>query len=475
MEYMNFCWFMLALAILELVAVIVILKKMKKHQIGRGKRLLIFLTYLILSFVTVKFALFPPMLEVKTTGAYNIASQDYWIETQQVGSDGNERELQVRAWYPKNYDRAEHSAKVIVFSHGSCGTIDNNLSLYRELASHGYVVLAVAHEGQAISMVRSDGKKISANRDYMREMINIKPQQDLEGAYLLYSKWMKERMADLNLVMDDFKEKVKSSNDVYAKIADANEYVVAGHSVGGSAAYAMARTREDVCGCIALEAPFMYDIKGVSNGEFVFDSSDYNVPVLNIYTDSSYAHLKEWKQYKNNVLFLQNNKDNYVNIYYQGIGHMGICDLPLTSPFLAALLDGVYPKVSALEQLSVLNADCLKFLQTKCDISAKQNNIELAGSWHLDSQRNDLTTFGDIFPCYAEFGAEMGIKENGQIYWYIGAEGGSGTYTQNGNVLTVDFVSDVNQQPVTLIIDMILDNETTYLVMEYNGDSIYWI
>lgn len=29
---------------------------------------------------------------------YDIASEDYWIATEQTGTDGNERELQVRAW-----------------------------------------------------------------------------------------------------------------------------------------------------------------------------------------------------------------------------------------------------------------------------------------------------------------------------------------------------------------------------------------
>ena len=117
----------------------------------------------------------------------------------------------------------------------------------------------------------------------------------------------------------------------------------------------------------------------------------------------------------------------------------------------------------------------MKFLETKCRISEKQNNIELTGPWHLDSQRNDLTAFQDIFPCYAEFGARMEIKTGGQIYWYIGAEGGLGTYTQSGNVLTADYVSDTTQQPATLRCDVIVDNETTYLVMQYNGNRIYWI
>ena len=42
---------------------------------------------------------------------------------------------------------------------------------------------------------------------------------------------------------------------------------------------------------------------------------------------------------------------------------MGICDLSLASPFLSILLDGVYPKVSTVDQLTDLNADCLDFLQ----------------------------------------------------------------------------------------------------------------
>lgn len=361
---MNFTLFMLVLAIAELVAVIMILKKMKRRQLGRGKRFLVFLAYFVLSFVTVKLAVFPPMQEVKMTGSYQIASEDYWLQTIQAGVDGEKRELQVRAWYPGDYDGMVHSAKVMVFSHGTCGTIDNNLSLYRELASHGYVVLAVAHEGHAASMERSNGKTIPVSKEYLDEMMGISPQENQEEAYRIFEKWMKERMSDLNLVMDDFKEKTKNSDAAYARIANSNEYIVAGHSSGGSAAYGMARTRDDIIACIALESPFMFDIKGVENGDFVFDSSDYDIPVLSVYTDASYSHLGEWKQYKNNALFLNSDNPNYVNIYYPGVGHMGICDLSLASPLLSTLLGGVYPEIPADTQLSKLNANCLDFLQT---------------------------------------------------------------------------------------------------------------
>lgn len=59
-----------------------------------------------------------------------------------------------------------------------------------------------------------------------------------------------------------------------------------------------------------------------------------------------------------------------------------------------------------------------------------QQRIELAGLWHLDSEKNDLSTFSDsldLFPGYGEWGAGMEIRSDGQMSWYIGAAGGSGT------------------------------------------------
>ena len=49
---------------------------------------------------------------------------------------------------------------------------------------------------------------------------------------------------------------------------------------------------------------------------------------------------------------------------------------------------------------------------------------DLTGPWHLDTYRNDLSDFSSLFAGYAEFGATMEIRSNGQISWYIGAEGG---------------------------------------------------
>lgn len=104
-----------------------------------------------------------------------------------------------------------------------------------------------------------------------------------------------------------------------------------------------------------------------------------------------------------------------------------------------------------------------------------QVSIDLAGPWHLDSEKNDLKAFQDIFPAYAEFGASMEIKSDGQISWYIGAEGGSGTYTQDGDILTADIISDVGQKPVTVTFHIVLNDKTVELEMSYNGINVYWV
>ena len=110
----------------------------------------------------------------------------------------------------------------------------------------------------------------------------------------------------------------------------------------------------------------MYDIKGVQGGEYLIDGSDYAIPILHVYSDASYSHLSEWEQYRNNAKFLESENENYKNIHYEGIGHMGLCDLSLSSPLLASLLDRRMP-----EQLQRQNADCMAILQSA---SSEGNN-----------------------------------------------------------------------------------------------------
>lgn len=325
---------------------------MKSNQESRKKPMLIKILIVLLIVLVIRFILFPPVRTIPVTGEHEIQSIDYWIDEYKIDpydKKGNNRQLQVRKWYPTD---STQSNIVFLASHGSCGTIDNNVSLYRELASHGYTVLAVGHPGQAASVTYKNGNKAHVSGDFMKQLSALDPNTNPSDAYLIFKEWMKIRIDDLSAVMDDYLEENPDTN-----------FVVMGHSLGGSAAYAMARIRSDVAGCIALESPFMYDITGVDENGFIFDESSYNAPLLNIYSDASYPYLKEWSQYGNNAKFLDSDTPNYTNIHYEGIGHMGLCDLSLVSPVISALLDRKIQEQNAKDQLIQLNKDCMNWIE----------------------------------------------------------------------------------------------------------------
>ena len=326
---------------------------MKKISGNRkGKSVIIAIVIVAVLIVALKFVLVPPTKEIPTTGEYHIASEDYWVNEDKVdpySKNGSTRQLQVRKWYP--LDCAEDKP-IVVASHGSCGTIDNNGTLYRELASHGYTVLAVVHPGQASSVKYENGKKSGPSKEFLKEMSTLNPDGDQVKVYEVYHKWMEIRTGDLNAVLDDYIAK-----------NGATRFIAEGHSLGGSAAYAMARIRKDVIGVIALESPAMYDIKGVEDGALVFDGSDYAVPVLSVYSDAAYPYLRKWAQYKNNIMFMDSGNPLYTNIHYENIGHFGLCDLSLASPVLTAILDRGFQKAKAADILTKLNEDCLAWIQ----------------------------------------------------------------------------------------------------------------
>lgn len=107
-----------------------------------------------------------------------------------------------------------------------------------------------------------------------------------------------------------------------------------------------------------------------------------------------------------------------------------------------------------------------------------QQSVELVGPWHLDSEKNDLKAFADsldLFPGYGEWGASMEIRSNGQMSWYIGAEGWYGTYTVEGEVLHAQLTSNLEPREQLWDFRITAQNETAMLEMEYNDMTIYWV
>ncbi len=107
-----------------------------------------------------------------------------------------------------------------------------------------------------------------------------------------------------------------------------------------------------------------------------------------------------------------------------------------------------------------------------------QQSIELAGPWHLDSEKNDLAAIADsldLFPGYGEWGASMEIRSDGQMNWYIGAAGGCGTYTIDDDLLHAALVNDMDQKGMVIDFHISVENEKAVLEMEYQDMTIYWV
>ena len=105
-------------------------------------------------------------------------------------------------------------------------------------------------------------------------------------------------------------------------------------------------------------------------------------------------------------------------------------------------------------------------------------NLELIGPWHLDQNKNDLASFTDsldLFPGYGEWGASMEIRGNGEMSWYIGAEGWHGTYTVEDGAIHARLASDSEQSTHLWDFRIIAEDGAAELEMDYQDMTIYWV
>lgn len=320
---------------------------------------------LVLVFLAVLPALvFPPYEPFTPSGAYAVGTArfTYTDETriEQFTYGGENRRVNVTFWYPQNTAESE-TYPLIVFSHGGLGTENSNESLFLELASHGYIVCSIGHPYHALYTKGEDGHVTFVSMDYFRELQREDAQHEKPQSYKYYQKWMETRMGDINFVLDTILEKAfEGSAGVYS-LVNVERIGVMGHSLGGSAALGIPRQRNGIDAVIALESPFLYDIMGVKNDAFVWRDESYPVPVLNIYSDSSWGHLSEWAQYAWNAALLSDSPADAFSQYLPGAGHFSLTDLSLASPFLVRLLEGGETTTDREAYLKNLNKICLGF------------------------------------------------------------------------------------------------------------------
>ena len=357
---------LLLLAVIGAAVLIRDKEEKKEYKAVRVVLKAIGMTVLIFA-LTLPAITFPQDIAVMaTTGEYQVSTANYtYTDTNRVETytdTGENRKLNVEMWYPENTDG---TYPLIVFSHGAFGVKSSNESLYNELASHGYIVCSIDHTYQALYTTDEDGHRISMDMDYMQEMSAEDARSNRQQSYEYYQKWMKIRTDDINFVIDYILAEAKNNDaDVAYKLVDATKIGVMGHSLGGSAALGIGRVRDDVNAVIALESPFMCDIKGVEDGEFVFEDKIYPVPVLNVYSDGTWGILADRPQYAENFALLSNTEATAFNVHISGVGHLTLTDLALTSPILTRILNGRKSTTDTEYCLKTINKICLEFFDS---------------------------------------------------------------------------------------------------------------
>jgi len=181
-------------------------------------------------------------------------------------SNGQERELLVRFWYPAaantNCTPAEYTSPgvwnylaqiekvapfkvktnsctdapvaagkhpVVVFTHGYTGTFTDYTFLLEDLASRGYVVASVNHTYEATAVQFPDGRLV-------RSLVgtHLGPSLQLDGKATSFA--VAVRIADLKTVIDEMEHiNAKTGNAFYGKL-DLSRVALAGHSLGGMTA-----------------------------------------------------------------------------------------------------------------------------------------------------------------------------------------------------------------------------------------------
>jgi len=236
---------------------------------------------------------------------------------------------------------------VIIFSHGWNGFNAQNTGQALELASHGFVVIAIQHTYGAVTTVFPDGTVAPNNPKALPE--NADDPNYEAVARVLVDQWG----GDISYTLDQFKRLNNDPGSIFYKRLDLEHVGVYGHSTGGGAAIQFCGM-DPRCDAVLGMDPFMRPISaevianGVSQPSFFMFSQGWADLV-----DS-----------KNNKLFNQfypNVSNSKGAVIIRGTKHFDFSDLPLLSPIAPQL--GLKGPLNGKRVIEIVNTYLLGFFE----------------------------------------------------------------------------------------------------------------
>ncbi len=236
---------------------------------------------------------------------------------------------------------------VIIFSHGWNGFNAQNSGQALELASHGYVVIAVQHTYGAVTTVFPDGTIAPNNPKALPEDAED-PNYEVV-ARILVDQWA----GDISFALDQFIILNKDADSIFFQSLDMERVGVYGHSTGGGAAIQFCGT-DSRCDALLGMDPFMRPVSAevIANG--------VTQPAFFMFSQG-WADLVDSK---NNYLFDQfyPNISNYQGaVSINGTKHFDFSDLPLLSPIAPQL--GLKGPLKGTRVIEIVNSYLLDFFE----------------------------------------------------------------------------------------------------------------
>lgn len=285
--------------------------------------------------------LFPQYKEPKVTGNHAVSISEYtWVDENRIetySDTGENRALTVKFWYPEETG----TYPLVIFSHGAFGIIDSNYSTCMELASNGYVVASIGHPYYAMFVTDVNGKTTTVDMDFLEDAMAANGSDDPEhekAAYEMSREWMEIRTRDVNFVLDTILEKADSGEAGPFCKADSEHIGLFGHSLGGAASVAIGRERTDIDAVIDLEGTMLGEYIGYENGEYIFLTEPYPVPLLDVNSSAVYTEANSYENRTYVNFYVGEHAEDFREVIFHDAGHLNFTDLPLVSPVLARLL-----------------------------------------------------------------------------------------------------------------------------------------
>lgn len=162
---------------------------------------------------------------------------------------------------------AEGAHPVVVFSPGLTGTFTDYTFLMEDLASRGYIALAVDHTYEATAVEFSDGR-------FVRSVVGSHLGGEVPRDRKTVSFAMDVRLNDLGFVIDQVARLNVRRDSPFLGRFDLSKIVVAGHSLGGLTALLTSQSDPHVKGAILIDPVLPEILPGSTNKPVLLLTAD---------------------------------------------------------------------------------------------------------------------------------------------------------------------------------------------------------